>query len=210
MMPCLRPVTVTMVVLAAVGCGGTPAAPSDSPRDFPLLLPYCHASGSNVVCTASMFNVPGEADHDVTASATWSATPPALASFASPGTLVPVAHGEVQVAVRYQSWSGGYEPGYLVGPGENARFLSSLAMTVTEVDKKTAISGAVVSMLSGYRSGAVCVTNSIGFCAIDRVLDGETFSAQVTKTGYQPVTFEYRVDQFGNTPSYFVSLSRVP
>ena len=211
MTPCWRRIIVATAVLIAFGCGSSPVQPSHSPSGLPLLLPYCQASGSNVVCTASMFHVPGEADHDVTASATWSATPPELASFASPGTLVPVAHGEVQIVARYKTWSTGESaPRYLVGPGEDARYLSFLAMAVTEVDKKTAISGATVRMLSGYRSGAACATNAIGFCTIDRVLGGETFSAQVSKSGYQPVTFEYRVDQFGNSPFFGTALARVP
>lgn len=145
----------------------------------------------------------------MTTSAVWSATPSDIAIFSSPGTLVPIARGEVHISVRYKDWTSD-GPAYLIDPGDNARFLTFLAMTVTEVDKTTAISGAVVSMLSGSRSGAVCLTNSLGLCSIERVLDGETFSAQVTKTGYQPLTFEYRVDQVGNSPFYFASLARVP
>lgn len=68
-------------------------------------------------------------------------------------------------------------------------------------------------MLDGYRRGANCRTNTIGYCSIDRVLTGETFTASVSKEGYLTAAVTYRVNPpvgpaGGNGPFLVVTLSK--
>jgi len=124
----------------------------------------------------------------VTARATWTIVQPGVGQFTAPGSLVPVARGEATLETSY----GGYRhsgPTFLLDPSQTARYLYFGPFSVFETDAKTGIGGVVIQIMSGYRTGATCVTNAGGFCSIDRLLTYEEFTATASKPGYLTTTF---------------------
>ena len=202
--------TVGILAVVAGGCGAE--NPTSPDRRQPLLVQYCQTNGVNVVCTAMIFDVPTSgAKQDVTRVADWSVLPADVAKFSAPGTMTPLRVGEAQIQLRYAEWNSYTESAFLVGPNQDARWLYFLLLQVRETDNQTPIAGANVQILDGYRTGAVCTTNSFGSCRIDRLLTGETFNALVSKNGYRATTFSYRVDPpvgLGNSPFFAITLSR--
>lgn len=119
----------------------------------------------------------------------------------------------MDIEVRYADWKADFMPTFLVAPDQDARWLYFLGLVVNETDGRTPVVGASVKILDGYRSDAICTTNASGFCSIHRILTGETFTTQVTKSGYRPTTFSYRVDPpvgpaGSNSPFFGITLTR--
>jgi len=200
-------------LLAISACRENPAGPSAERYRQPRVNLLCQPSAHNVVCTATLLDVPLFRDsQDVTQSATWTVVPSDVGVFRQPGLLAPARLGEAEIHTRSQGLDASVTPRFLVGPEQNARWLYSFSPFVREREGGAAISGAVVEVLDGYRGGATCVTTMSGTCTIDRVLTGETFNARVTKHGYEPAALSYRVDPpvgpAGNSPSLAVLLSR--
>ncbi len=175
---------------------------------------YCQPSNQAVSCTATLFDVPAYGDNRaVTASAAWSVVPSDVGAFREPGLLVPLRPGEAEINARSEGLEAGYPPRFLIGPDQAARWLHFFAPTVREQDNTTAITGALVQVLDGYRAGSTCLTIGAGTCTVDRVLTGEPFTSRISKNGYQTATVSYRVDPpvgiNGNPPFLVVILSRV-
>jgi hypothetical protein len=194
-------------------CRDNPTGPSPERYRQPRVSLLCQPNGPNVACTAALLDVPFFRDRrDVTQAATWTVDPADVGVFPQPGLLTPARSGEAEIHARSQGLDADFAPRFLVGPGRDARWLHFFSAVVRERDGGAAIGGAHVEMLDGYRRGAACATNPSGMCTIDRILTGETFSARITKSGYQSVTVNYRVDPpvgpAGNPPSMTVMLSR--
>ena len=195
-------------------CRDNPTGPSPERYRQPRVSLLCQPNGPNVACTATLLDVPLFRDsRDVTQAATWTVDPADIGGFSHPGLLTPARSGEAEIHARSQGLDASVVPRFLGGPGRDARWLYFFSPSVRERDTGAAVSGAHVEMLGGYRSGAACATSASGTCTIDRVLTGESFTARVTKSGYQSVTVTYRVDPpvgpAGNPPSMTVMLSRV-
>ncbi len=191
-----------VVVVAAVACGDGPTAPT---RRNPSLSVTCMPSGSDVVCTATLFDVPAAGSvRDVTRTAVWMATDPSVGSFSAPGVFTPSRRGEVGLWARYDEVVAELQSWFLVDPGAPARRLYWLAGVVTDAATGAPIDGAEVRMLDGYAAGAVATTNGNGHYQIDNVLTGETFTVRASKDGFLPSTQSYRVDSpvgpSGNPP----------
>ena len=199
--------------LLLVGCGATPAGPSPDRYRRPRLILYCQPSSEQVTCSAMLFDVPSFRDSAVvTATAEWTVVPSDVGAFIEPGVLSPGRVGEAEIHARSLGIDVDHAPRFLIGPGQPARWMQFFAPTIRERESNSPIDGAVVQMLDGYRSGATCTTTSGGICTIDRVLTGETFSARISKAGFQTVTVSYRVDPpvgaAGNPPFLTVVLPR--
>jgi hypothetical protein len=208
------PVFAATFGVVIFGCGGNPAGPSPDRYRQPRVILYCQTSGESVVCTATLVDVPSFGEmRAVTQSAEWMVVPPDVGFFREPGVLMPRRLGEAEVHARSEGFDVSYPPRFLIGPGQAARQLHFFAPLVRERDNSTSISGALVEMLDGYRAGTTCTTTTGGTCTIDRVLTGETFTARISKEGYQPTTVSYRVDPpvgvAGNPPFPVIILSRV-
>ncbi len=201
-------------MLANAACEGNPVGPSPDRYRNPRLILFCQVPvDANVSCRASLFDVPRWGDsQDVTFSSTWSVEPPAVAAFTAPGLLTPVGRGEATIHVRYAEHSEAVASTFLVDPRATAQWLYFLQVKVVEDDGQTAIAGVTIQMADGYQAGAGCITNQFGFCMIERLLTGETFTARASKSGYHSLTFTYRVDPpvgVGNPPFREIRLSRV-
>ena len=199
--------------VALSACRDNPTGPSPERYRQPRVSLLCQPSGPNVACTATLLDVPLFRDsQDVTQAATWTVDPADIGGFSQPGVLAPARAGEAEIHARSQGLDADFAPRFLVGPGRNARWLHFFSAVVRERDGGAAVAGAHVEMLDGYRSGAACATSASGMCTIDRILTGESFTARVTKSGYQSVTVTYRVDPpvgpAGNPPSMTITLSR--
>ena len=204
---------VVVVALAAMACEGNPAGPSIERYRLPRILSSCTTSGAQVTCTATLRDVPRFRDQqDVTATASWSVSPEGIGRFSAPGILTPLSSGEATIRVQYRDWGLSDPPTFLVGPDRDARRVYFFSPTVRETGTAINVAGAAVEILDGYAAGRSCVTNSSGFCSIDRVLTGESFTGRVTKNGYASATFTYRVDPpvgpGGTGPFFLLSLQR--
>lgn len=209
-----RSVLVAACGMTLLACGANPAGPSPDRYRLPRLNLYCQPGGERVTCSATLLDVPSYRDSVVvTATAEWIVAPSDVGAFIEPGVLSPRRVGEAEIAARSAGVDVGHQPRFLIGPGQPARWMHVFTPIVRERESNTLIDGAVVQMLDGYRSGATCMTTSSGTCTIDRVLTGETFTARISKAGFQTVTISYWVDPpvgpAGNPSSLVVVLTRL-
>jgi hypothetical protein len=210
MVACVMLATVFGAI--ALGCESGPTSPSPDRYRLPRLSIGCNPSGAEVVCTATLFDVPSYGDaRVVTQSAAWSVVPPDVGGFTQSGVLGPRRVGEAEIHCRAEGLTEMYAPRFLIGPGQPARWLHFFsAMVRASSTAGPVIDGALVELRDGYQAGQSCVTNQNGVCTIDRVLTGETFTARISRPGYVVKTFTYRVDPpvgvSGNPPSLTVFL----
>ena len=206
------PILAALALVAAASCSDGPTAPT---RRNPSLSVTCVPAGTEVSCTATLYDVPAAGSvRDVTQTAVWMATDPSVGSFSAPGVFTPSRRGEVGLWARHDDVVAELQSWFLVDPGAPARRLYWLAGVVTEAATGTPIDGALVRMLDGYAAGAVATTNSNGHYQIDNVLTGETFSVRASKDGFLPSTQSYRVDSpvgpSGNPPFLDFTLQPAP
>jgi hypothetical protein len=187
----LRPLVVaTCLLLSLAGCNGTP---TDLHSESPRLDTTCVPLGTRVTCTA-LFQDEAARRRDVTATATWQVSDPALGSFLEPGVFTPKQHGEVGLSARYDQWESTGTSWFLVDPLQSAQRLYFLAGLVRDESSSAPLPGTTVEILDGYARGARAVTNENGHYRIDGILTGESFSVKAARPGYSPVTLSYRVD----------------
>ena len=183
------------VILLAVGC----KSPTEPTKLFYReLILDCRPAGSNVQCTASIFD-----EGDVTTKSTWFSQG-ATGTFVAPGHFVPAARGEVAISARYQTFEPPLKTIFLVDPAAQARPLSLLDVAVDDAVARAPITGVEVQILDGYAAGRTAVTKD-GFCRLERVQTGETFTVRVSRSGYKTVEISHRIDW----PSTFTAYLKV-
>jgi hypothetical protein len=154
------------------------------------------------VCTALLAasNATEFSTQDVTNTAQWSATPANVANMVAPGHFRPIRSGELVIDVRAGDARTLLPSRFLVAPGAPARRLGTMMVIVR--DQTTAISGAIVEVVDGYRAGTQCTTTSLGSCTIDPIVSSETFSVRAIKSGYKAGTATYNGSPDGFAPSF--------
>ena len=200
---------------ALAGCDELPTGPD---HRNPRLVFSCAPSASNVLCTATLYDVPDfGSTRNVTSVASWLVSDPSLGMFAEPGLFTPRRSGEVGLSVRYDRWESAETRWFLVDPGGPARWLYWLAGLVKDAATGGPIAGAEVRILDGRSRDARALTNSNGAYQIERILVGEVFSVMASKEGYGPVTKSYRLDppvvpvgEPSNSPFLDFHLTRLP
>jgi hypothetical protein len=186
---------VAAVVLAAVlaGCKESPTDP-DHPPPAPDLLFFCLPLDVRLTCTAIANNVPGRGQVDVTQTAEYQVSDPAVGGFLEPGIFTPSRRGEVELSARQGALTPRFTPRFLVDPLQPPRSIESLAGKVRDAETGRELSGARVEILDGYAQGSTRVTNEFGFYQIEKILTEETFSVRASLPEYAPSTVSYRVD----------------
>ena len=183
---------VLFLPLIATACDES-SAPTGPTGKHPIYFAvHCQIPTTPTVqCEAYLFNrLRDGSTENVTSAAQWIASPPGLASFTTPGILTPNGRGEVSVIVNYERFTNSTPSIFLVDPNETARWIFERLFSAVETDGATVIGGVNITITSGYRSGASCVTNPVsGSCVIDRLLTYEEFTGVASKTGYQTTTF---------------------
>jgi len=208
------------LALVVVSCGAMTACervPIGPDHRNPILLLSCTPTGSNVECSATLYDVPSFGSmRDVTTEATWTVSDPSLGGFAMPGLFTPIAAGEVRLGARFEEWASreDEDPWFLVGPGTDARWLYFLAGVVYDASTNEGLAEVEVRMLDGYAEGALSTTGPNGHYQFDRVLTGEVFTVEASKEGYSSETQPYRVDPpngpIGNSPFLDFHLTPLP
>jgi len=173
----------------------------------------CRAASSGLTC--ALIDSEGR---DQTASAVWTVTGPATVT--APGQVQTTAYGEVFVSAGYADAFGRFEVRafnhFLADPPRAARRFHFLGGLVRESSGDQVIPDARVTILDGYNVGRGGATESNGHYTIDPVLTGEDFTVRAEKTGYEPLTRTYRVDDPvssgapGNSPFLDLRLARLP
>ena len=203
-----RVMLVAVFAVVLTGCSSSsPNAPAPIPNGlspttpFSILLVNCNLAGSDVVCTALLTasNAAEFSTQDVTNTAQWSATPADVANMVAPGHFRPMRSGELVIDVRSGDARTLLPSRFLVAPGTPARRLGPLMVIVR--DQTTAISGAIVEVVGGYRDGTQCTTTFLGSCTIDPIVTSETFTVRAIKSGYKAGTATYNGSPGGFAPS---------
>lgn len=202
---------VSLLPLLA-GCEGD--SPTGPDRGDPRLGIFCLTPDSRVACSATLYDVPVDgAMRDVTQEAKWLASS-SVGQFYSPGIFTPTRPGEVEIRAVFSRWESPPFT-FLVDPSRTSRWLYFLSGVIRDEETNQPIPGVKVEIVSGYARGAQATTNENGHYRIDKVLTGETFTAQASKPGYSSSTHSYRVDPpqgsgTGNAPFLDFRLRRLP
>ena len=195
------PFTLSVFLLIA-GCeSGSPTQPRER-TDPVVLLAYCNPAGTTISCSAFISHAPGLASQaEVTAPAAWTADPPDTVTLVAPGRFTPVAAGEVELRAQYQQWpSSPPNPRFLVAPGAIAKRLSTVFVTVRELQdgvpppNPPPVAAAVVRIVEGYRIGATCTTAANGVCTLESIASEDVYSFVVSKEGYRDANVMVRGD----------------
>ena len=180
----MKAVRLLAVILVAAGC----KSPTEPTKLFYRELALdCRPAGSDVQCTASIYD-----EGDVTTKSAWSSQG-APGTFIAPGHFVPSGRGEVAISARYQTFEPPLKTIFLVDPAAQARPLSLLDVAVDDAVTRAPITGVEVRILDGYATGRTAVTKD-GFCRLERVQTGETFTVRVARSGYKTVEISHRID----------------
>ena len=186
---------VLVCLLATIACRDRNHEPTLEQRRHPALVVSCVPAGVNVSCAAYVTDTPtfGTSTY-VTSLAVWIASDSSVGGFVAPGSFAPTRRGEVGLTARYHELEEPSPHWFLVDPSSEARWLYELWGHVTDRETGVRLPGAEVRVLDGHARGAHATTNSNGYYVIEKILVGETFSAQASKDGYESLTQTYRVD----------------
>ncbi len=193
------------VVLLAVACGESPASPRAGVP--PGLLMTCAPSGVSVSCSATLYAASSAKGVDVRWTATWHTEPAGLVTSPAYGTFTPIVPGELTVSASYGYWNT-WPQRFRVDPAAPSRKLRDLRVAVSNVLTGAALTGAAVSITSGYKAGQSCVTaGSLGSCSIVGMLPEEAFQLTVTAIGYVAFSTSHTVAQTGDSDRLTVRLT---
>jgi hypothetical protein len=191
--PVVRRLAAAVVLTTSLaGCEESPTDVHAPPA--PELIFFCLPLDVRLTCTVIATNVPGRGQVDVTQTAEYLVSDPAVGAFLDPGIFTPSRRGEVELSARQGALTPRFAPRFLVDPLQPPRPVESLAGKVRDAETGRDLPGALVEILDGYAQGSTSVTNEFGFYEIEKVLTEETFSVRASLPGYAPSTVSYRVD----------------
>ena len=200
--------TALFVAATLTACSGNDAAPSPTPTPTPTPTPPTGPAVTTVVVTSSQtsptsYQLKADArltdgnSRDVTSTAQWQSSDPAIAQVSPTGVMTAVGTGHVDVRATYENVTGSMGFAVIMPPTANKFSLMGYVSEAPPVSKL--FQGIKITITSGPDAGQFTYSNEMGFFQFFHLTAGVVTLA-VDHAGYQPWGQTIRLDEDVNWP----------